>query len=103
MEFHGFPASSFLNIVLDRHGPATVDQILPLVLPDFLSPFQARTSLSMLDFFVLLDSSSVNPRSSLLFFFAGMCLQEDYLQICRVQHDLTDIERRLLSKTRRTR
>ena len=57
-----------MNIVLDRHVPTTVDQILPLVLPDFLSPFQARTSLSMLDFFVLLDSSSVNPRSSLLFF-----------------------------------
>ena len=84
-----------MNIVLNRHVPrSAVDQLLPFVLPDFLSP---------LDFFVLLDSSSVNPRSSLLFFFAGMCLQEDYLQICRVQHDLIDIERRLLSKTRRTR
>ena len=58
-----------MNIVLNRHVPTAVDQVLPFVLPDFLSPFQARSSLSMLDFLVLIDSSSVNQRLFLLFFF----------------------------------
>ena len=70
LEFHGFPASSsefFREYFLNRHVPTAFDQILP-----FVSPFER------VGFLCCVDSSSVDPRSSFLFFFAGMCLQEDY-------------------------